>query len=72
MLSNLLNSVDINIKNLLRFYIDDEILIYFNDPEKVAYGFYAVHDDNRMRIDDIQHTLGALIHYKNLKDEKRI
>lgn len=68
----LLNSVDKNITNLLRFYIDDEILIYLEQPNLVSYGFYTPNDSNRMRIDDIQHTLGALIHYKNLKDSKRL
>lgn len=68
----LLNSIELNLINLLRFYADEEILVYLKYSDLVSYGFYATNDNNRMRIDDIQHTLGALIHYKQLLDINKI
>ena len=66
----LLESVHFCITNLLKYYIDDEMRFYLNYEDQVMYGFYSASKNNRMRIDDIQHTLGALIHYKDLKDIK--
>ena len=68
----LLESVHFYITNLLKYYIDDEMRIYLHDEDQVMYGFYSASNNNNMRIDYIQHTLGALIHYKDLRDIKRL
>ena len=62
-ISGLEKSIQRTIKNLYRYYIEPEVAMYFENPDKVKYGFHSL--DNRMRIDDIQHSMSAIIAYKN-------
>ena len=70
--SNAKNLIDINklniaIKNnkdkLLSYYIDKCSAMYFANPQNVIYGFHDIKNNFRMRIDDIQHSLLALMEY---------
>ena len=41
--------------------------MYYNNPDKVVYGFHDPTDDFRMRIDDIQHSILGLMEYEKIK-----
>lgn len=62
-ISGLKKTINRTIKNLYKYYIEPEVAMYFECPDKVKYGFHSL--DNRMRIDDIQHSMSAIIAYKN-------
>ena len=65
--SLLKESIEINLKVLFEYYIDEEVAMYSANPSKVMYGFHSLTDNFSMRIDDIQHSLVALIiYYDNL------
>lgn len=42
-----------------------EVAMYMAKPNIIAGGFFARHDNFRMRIDDAEHFLSGLINYKN-------
>lgn len=62
-ISGLEKSIQRTIKGLCKYYIEPEVSMYYESPEKVKYGFQS--SENRMRIDDIQHSISAIIAYKN-------
>ena len=64
-ISKLKNSIDINIEVLFNYYANEEIAMYFANPNDVLSGFYSQKNNFRMRIDDIQHSLSGLILYNN-------
>ena len=51
------------------YYIDEEEAMYFKNPIVVQYGFQDITDGFRMRIDDIQHSLLAIMMYEKYLEE---
>lgn len=65
-LEKLKKSIDINMDVLFRFYANEEVAMYFAKPYLSFSGFFSHPNNFRMRIDDIQHSMSALIFYNRL------
>lgn len=57
------SNVDYYLKSLMSYYIGKETAIFTKDIKKSINGFFCPMDDNRMRIDDIQHSIMGLMNY---------
>lgn len=68
-LESLKKSININYEELMDYYIDEEETMYFKNPIVVQYGFQDITDGFRMRIDDIQHSLLAIMMYEKYLEE---
>lgn len=57
------SNINFYLKMLMSYYIDDETAIYMKNIDRSLYGFFCPNDNNRMRIDDIQHSIMGLMNY---------
>lgn len=57
------SNINFYLKMLMSYYIDDETAIYMKNINISKYGFFCPSDNNRMRIDDIQHSIMGLMNY---------
>jgi len=64
-IENLEKAIKFRMNNLFSYYIYPEVAMYMENPDKVKNGFHNI--EYRMRIDDIQHSLAAVIMYKKLE-----
>ena len=72
-ISKLIEAINYRAKFQLNSYIYPEISMYLTDSEKYCNTFYIRHNDFRIRIDDIQHSiLGYHFYSKNFEKIKEI
>lgn len=59
----LLRIIEHYVEHQLDGYVFPEVAMYFQTPQNILGGFYMRHDNFRIRIDDIQHSMSGLCSY---------
>lgn len=57
------SNINFYVKTLMSYFIGKETAIYTKKTKRSLYGFFCPTDSNRMRIDDIQHSIMGLKNY---------